>query len=65
MTIEEMLTMTTMLEATTQEKINALLQEPNQNFDEHTFWRDVRSGYRQAESALTALRLIEEGRDWN
>lgn len=56
--------MTTMLEATTQEKINALLQESNQSFDEQVFWRDVRNGYRQAESALTALRLIEEGRDW-
>ncbi len=77
MTITEMWTRTTELEARADEKfkgavstcraLDRRLQTKDWLLatDTAIFWRDVRNGYRQAADALHALFLIEQGGDWS
>ena len=77
MTIGEMKLKTLKLESEAEpeleaagEALDALEVDPNDAIWEHAyykqkFWATVRDSYRRAENALGALKLLEEGGDWN
>lgn len=77
MTIHDLRERTAALEAATTEPLKAASEEFHERgYQPHekewldawaklTFWTDARNGFRQAEDALHALEMIEEGGDWN